>query len=231
MRIWRAGPGWLIAALLSVPILSPLAVAGKSESGFTYYQKLTGDDSDSDKSKWDSLYSKSKDYVFGKEPAVSLVENLNLFPVGRVLDIAMGEGRNSVYMAKKGFDVTGVDISEVAVRKARRLAKENKVHFKAVVADLTKYQIAPESYNVIMVFYYLQRSLNPAIIRGLKPGGVLIYENYTKGQTKYDKAENADYLLNKDELRTMFKGLETVKYQELDSGKEVFATLIARKPK
>ncbi|MBI3558366.1 MAG: class I SAM-dependent methyltransferase [Deltaproteobacteria bacterium] len=177
------------------------------------------------------MYSKNKGYVFGKEPAASLVENLNLLPIGRALDLAMGEGRNAVFMAKKGFEVVGVDISEVAVRKARRLAKENKVHFKAVVADLTKYQIAPESYDVIMVFYYLQRSLNPAIVRGLKPGGILVFENNTKDQLKYDKAASPEYLLAKDELKTMFKGLETLKYENVDDGKSAFSLLIARKRK
>ncbi len=217
---------WLITL-----VLPPVALAGKSESGFTYYQKLTGDDSDSDKSKWDMLYSKNKGYVFGKEPASSLVENLGMLPIGRALDLAMGEGRNAVFMAKKGFEVVGVDISEVAIRKARRLAKENKVHFKAVVADLTKYQIVPESFDVIMVFYYLQRSLNPAILRGLKPGGVLIFENNTKAQLKYDKAASPEYLLGNDELKTMFKGLETLKYESVDDGKAAYALFIGRKPK
>src|SRR5690606_6728780 len=83
----------------------------------SYLHLLTGDDDDSDRLKWDRLYRR-KGYVFGKDPAPSLLEHYTRLPVGRVLDIAMGEGRNAVFLAKKGFDVVGVDISPEAVRKA-----------------------------------------------------------------------------------------------------------------
>lgn len=219
-----------LLAFLQGQTLDKSALA-RSDNGYTYYQRLTGDDSDSDKSRWNTLYGKKRGYLYGKEPAAFLVENLSLLPVGLALDLAMGEGRNSVYLAKKGFDVTGVDISEVAVRKARRLAKENNTRFKAVVADLTNYKIPPESFDVIIVFYYVQRSLTPQIVRGLKKGGILVFEAYNKDQVKYDKAENADFLLERGELKTMFKGLETVKYRQVDSGSEVYESLIARKPK
>jgi SAM-dependent methyltransferase len=207
-----------------------LGAEAKQNSGYTYYQALTGDDSDSDKTRWDNLYRKSKGYVFGKEPARFLVESLASLRVGRALDIAMGEGRNAVFLAKKGFDVTGVDISEVAIRKAKRLARENKVRIATVGADLNKYQIAPETYDVILVFYYLQRSLAPQIVRGLRPGGILVFETHTVDQLRYDKKYNREYLLAKGELKSMFgKELEIVKYSETDDGKEAVASLVARK--
>lgn len=198
-------------------------------SGYAYFQALTGDDSDSDKSRWDSLYSKHKGYVFGKEPAGFLAENLERLPVGRALDIAMGEGRNAVYLAKKGFEVVGVDISDVAVRKAKRLARENNVRIHTVTQDLNKYKIEPESYDVIMVFYYLQRSLTPEIIKGLKKGGVVVFETNTVDHLKYDKTFNREYLLEKGELKAMFKDLEILKYRETDTGESAVASLVARK--
>jgi tellurite methyltransferase len=216
--------------LLTLCLFAVSPADAKQSSGYTYYQALTGDDSDSDKTRWDNIYRKNKGYVFGKEPARFLVENLGQLKLGRVLDIAMGEGRNAVFLAKKGFDVVGVDISEVAIRKARRLARENKVRISTVSADLNKYQIAPESYDVIMVFYYLQRSLAAQIVRGLKPGGVLLFETHTLEQAKRDKSYNRDYLLAKDELKAMFgKELEIVKYHEADDGKDAVASLVARK--
>lgn len=220
----------VVFGLILSALWAPLGHA-KSGSGFTYYQKLTGEDSDSDKGRWDALYRKNKGYVFGKEPAAFLVESLPQLPIGRALDIAMGEGRNAVYLAKKGFQVTGVDISEVAIRKAKRLARESKVHIKTISEDLNKFQIAPESYDVIIVFYYLQRNLVPQIIKGLKPGGVLVMETYTVDQHKYDKAMNMAFLLKKGELKNMFRELQAVKYQETDTGREAVASLIARKPK
>lgn len=200
-------------------------------SGYTYFQSLTGDDSDSDKSRWDTAYGKSKGYVFGREPVAFLAENLNLLPVGRVLDIAMGEGRNAVFLAKKGFDVLGVDISEVAVRKAKRLAQEHGVHLRTVTVDLNTYQIPPESYDVILMFYYVQSSLTAQIVRGLKPGGVLVYENYTTDQIKHDKLANPALMLKKGEARTLFlKDLTEVKYLEHDDGKQATVSFIGRKP-
>src|SRR5277367_4823949 len=82
------------------PVAGTRAYA-RSDNGYTYYQRLTGDDSDTEKSRWNTLYSKSKNYVYGREPAPFLVQNLALLPVGRALDVAMGEGRNSVFLAKK----------------------------------------------------------------------------------------------------------------------------------
>lgn len=214
-----------------VEILCAAPTWAKSGSGYTYYQKLTGEDSDSDKGRWDAIYRKSRGYVFGKEPATILVENLSLLPVGRVLDIAMGEGRNSVYLAKKGFDVTGVDISLVAIQKAKRLAHENGVHIKTVVADLNKYQIEPESFDVIVCINYLQRSLVSNIVRGLRPGGVLVFENDTLEDLKYDKAQDKAGMLKSGELRSMFKGLHPLKFKEIDDGKRAYAVLVARKQK
>lgn len=222
-----------LAALIACVVLgtttAPLALA-KPKSGYTYFQQLTGDDADSDKSRWDSVYSKSKGYLYGKEPALFLVENLSLLPVGRALDLAMGEGRNAVYLAQKGFEVVGVDISDVAVRKARRLARENNVRIKTVVSDLNRYPIAPESYDVIVVFYYLQRSLVPAIVRGLKPGGVLIFEAETVDSLKHDRHRDKSQLLEKGELRVLFKDLTEVKYAETDGAKKAVASLVAKKP-
>ncbi|MBI2604620.1 MAG: methyltransferase domain-containing protein [Deltaproteobacteria bacterium] len=208
---------------------APGAPAAKPGTGLNYFQKLTGDDADTDKARWDKIYSKHKGYVFGKDPASFLVESLPLFPVGRALDIAMGEGRNAVYLAKKGFVVEGVDISEVAVRKAKRLAQDNGVRIRTVIADLNKYQIQPESYEVIMVFYFLSRPLIPQIKKGLKKGGIVVFENNTVDELKYDKTQNRAYLLERGELREMFKDLEILKYREIDNGKHVVASLVARK--
>jgi 2-polyprenyl-3-methyl-5-hydroxy-6-metoxy-1,4-benzoquinol methylase len=87
------------------------------------------------------------------EPALFLVEHIGLLPRGLVLDVAMGEGRNAVYLAKMGFSVEGVDRSADAVQKALELAVSNGVTIRAEVADLEKnYQIKPDTYDVIICF-------------------------------------------------------------------------------
>lgn len=199
--------------------------------GLNVFQKVTGDDSESDRSQWDQVYDQEK-YVFGKEPAEVLLSNFDILPVGRALDIAMGEGRNAVFLAKKGFTVDGVDISEVAIRKAKRLAKENRVTIGTINADLNTYQIKPDTYEVILNIQYLQRSLIPQIKRGLKRGGVIVFENQTTEQLSLPGSGGLrrDYLLSPGELKELFKEFKILQYAETNDGKQAIATLIAIKP-
>lgn len=201
--------------------------------GTNAYQMVTGDDSEEDRRQWDSFFSKTSGYIFGKEPIPFLREHIDLLPVGRALDLASAEGRHAVYLAKKGFSVEAVDISEVALRKARLLARENHVTITTVNADLHNYVIKPEKYDVILNIHYLQRSLIPQIKRGLKPGGVVVYENYTVDQLKNAVGQSIrrDYLLEKGELKTFFSDLEILVYRETNDGKDAVASLIARKPR
>ncbi|MBS1961595.1 MAG: methyltransferase domain-containing protein [Bdellovibrionales bacterium] len=202
-----------------------------ASKGTNAFQRVTGDDVESDRSQWDQVYAQDA-YVYGKEPAEVLVENIDILPVGRALDIAMGEGRNAVFLAKKGFVVDGVDLSEVAIRKAKRLAKEAKVEIATINADLNTYQIKPETYEVILNIQYLQRSLIPQIKRGLKRGGVVVFENQTVDQLKLPNSQGIrrDYLLNVGELKELFKDFKILHYSEKNDGKQAVARLVAMKP-
>jgi tellurite methyltransferase len=192
---------------------------------------ITGDSEFADdRAAWDKTYNR-KDYVFGKDPAEFLVKHVAQLPKGLALDIAAGEGRHSVYLAKKGFQVDAVDISSVGLRKASKLAAENGVKIKTVNADLNKYKIQPDHYAVILNFYYLQRSLFPQIVAGLKKGGVLVFETNTMDQLKNPNGKDfeREYLLQPGELKKAFSELEILYYAETNDGKNAVASLIARK--
>ena len=212
-------------------------VAGRGQAdeiipkGANAYQMVTGDDSEDDRSHWDSLYNTGT-YVFGKEAAYFLRSHVQLLPAGRALDIAMGEGRNAVYLAKKGYQVDGVDISEVAIRKAKRLAREQEVTINPVNADLNTYAIKPDTYDLIVNIDYLQRSLVPGIKKGLKKGGVVVYETFSVEQLANSKGAHMrrDFLLEKGELRQLFQDFHILVYKESNDGKNARASLIARKP-
>ncbi len=197
----------------------------------TVFQKVTGDDPEEDRRQWDLLFN-TQEYVFGKEAAAFVKLSLPSIPVGKALDIAMGEGRNAVYLAKKGFQVTGVDLSEVAIRKAKLLAREQGVQIGTVMADLQQYQIRPESYDLILNIQYLQRSLIPQIKAGLKRGGYVVFENPTVEELARNPGRNLrrDFLLEKGELRRLFSDLEIIEYSEApgESG-EIVARLVARR--
>lgn len=202
-----------------------------SRSKTTRLMALTGDgDFGDDRTAWDRTYARL-DYVFGKDPAKFLVEQVDKLPKGKALDIAVGEGRNAVFLAKKGFSVEGVDISQVGLRKAKKLAAENGVKIQTVNADLNKYKIKPDSYSVILNFYYLQRSLFPEIKAGLKKGGVVVFETNTTEQLKNPGSESLekDFLLQPGELKKAFSDLEILHYAETNDGKKAVASLVARK--
>jgi len=165
------------------------------------------------------------------EPAEFLVENVNLLPKGRVLDIAMGSGRNAVYLAGLGWDVDGIDISETAIQEALSLAQQRGVTIKAHVGDLEKaYQISIDTYDVIICFYYLQRSLISQIKEGLKEGGVVVYETFIVDQVKFGKPHNPDFLLKYNELLEMFCDFRCLRYREgIMDNRKAIASLLAEK--
>ena len=234
LRFFAEGFAFAGSAYAESPVAGNSDAASREESRKTRTQRLmhlTGNtEFADDRSAWDKTYDR-KDYVFGKEPAKFLVEHVNRLPKGRALDIAMGEGRHAVYLAKKGFQVDGVDISSVGLRKAQKLAAENGVKIKTINADLNKYKIRPGSYSVILNFYYLQRSLFPEIIAGLKKGGVLVFETNTTEQLKNPNGKDfeREYLLEPGELKRAFAELEILSYTESNDGKNAVASLLARK--
>jgi tellurite methyltransferase len=182
--------------------------------------------------EWDERYRQGR--TMPDEPAAFLVENLSLLPKsGRALDIAMGTGRNALYLASLGFRVTGIDVSAVAVEKCRQKAERLGLPIEAIVADLERSPLPSEEYDLIVNFYYLQRSLAPQIVAALKPGGVLVFQSFTIDQVQFGRDWNPDYMLRPGELREMFADLETLLYHEGiiqgDRGPKAVASLIGRK--
>jgi 2-polyprenyl-3-methyl-5-hydroxy-6-metoxy-1,4-benzoquinol methylase len=188
--------------------------------------------SESDRERWDRRFA-SSDYIYGREPAGFLRDNVELLPTsGRALDVAAGEGRNAVFLALLGLEVDAVDISEVGLAKASQLADEAGVALTTIVADLSDYSITPESYDVVVVINYLQRDLIDDLRAALKPGGIVVYETYTVAQLDIPGAHHLrrEYLLEPGELAAFFKGFEVIAYSETADDHQAVASLVARKP-
>lgn len=189
--------------------------------------------SEDDKDRWNRRYN-TGEYLYGKEPLKFLKEKLNILAKGKALVLAMGEGRNAVFLAGNGFDVDGCDISEKAVEKTRRFAKESGVTLNAFVADLEEYKIPANTYDLVTCFYYTQKSLIPLIKDGLKKGGMVMFETYSIDQLKYGKdapgPKNPAYLLKHNELLDHFKDFRILYYREgeIAENKSV-VSLIAQK--
>lgn len=135
---------------------------------------------------WNERYSQP-DYVYGTEPNEFLASVADRIPPGPVLTLAEGEGRNGLFLASRGHDVTAVDQSEVGLAKARRLAEERGLSIRTQQADLADFAIEPGAWaGIVSIFCHLPKSirvpLHAAVVEGLRPGGVFILEAYTPKQ-------------------------------------------------
>ncbi len=194
------------------------------------YEQLTGKKLSQDtKSKWDKLYSSSQ-FIYGKAPAKFLSQSYHYIPYGSsVLDLGMGEGRNAVFLAKKGYQVTGVDLSTIAVKKAQILAKEFGVKIKTVIANLDEYDFPENSFDSIICFYYVDREMIAKIKKWLKPEGVIIYEGFTlKQRIKEEKKDPEEYYLKEAELLNLFSDFKILKFEEPLHQKNYVSSIIVK---
>lgn len=232
-RDYRVRGFWGALGLLGTVVCGGLACEApphpNQPKGENLYQLRTGVGVEEDRSRWDEIYSQQK-YVYGTEPSEFLRKHLAGVSVGRALDLAMGEGRNAVYLARKGFRVEGVDISEVALRKAKRLARENRVQVKTVQANLNDYRIRSEAYDLIVMIDYFQRSLLVGIEQGLRPGGYVILEAVCISAGTTRDGEGARASLRCEEVGGLFPMLEKIHFSVIPKGDQQVAFFVARRP-
>ncbi|QPJ63880.1 MAG: methyltransferase domain-containing protein [Candidatus Nitrohelix vancouverensis] len=187
--------------------------------------------SSKDQAKWDKKYS-ATDHVPASEPSEWLESHAFLLPgTGKALDIAAGEGRNTVFSALLGYDAYAVDVSQAGLDKAKLLANEKKAKISAIYADLDEYRPEPNEYDLILCFNFLDRKLFPAIQTALKPGGLLFYETFSSDHLKYTSFKR-EWVLEPNELLKVFHDLRVLRYREVDDteAQKGFASLIAQKP-
>jgi 2-polyprenyl-3-methyl-5-hydroxy-6-metoxy-1,4-benzoquinol methylase len=127
---------------------------------------------------WDERYG-TEELIWKAEPNRFLVEELDALPPGRALDVACGEGRNAVWLASKGWRVTGVDFSRAGLAKAQRLATDRGVDVTWVEADVVEWQPPIASFDLVVVMYLhlpaeQRRQALAHAAAALAPGGVLL---------------------------------------------------------
>ena len=140
---------------------------------------------------WNKRFS-TEDFIFGIEPNEWLREQAHVWQSGqRVLCVADGEGRNSVWLAAQGLRVDAFDIAEVGVAKARRLAAAKGVTVNYTVADCDNFNFESGVYDGVAAIFVqfadpaMRERLFANIKRSLKPGGVLVLQGYTPKQLDY----------------------------------------------
>jgi 2-polyprenyl-3-methyl-5-hydroxy-6-metoxy-1,4-benzoquinol methylase len=171
---------------------------------------------------WDQRY-RAPEYIFGTAPNRFLASQQSLFTPGhQVLDVACGEGRNSVWLASLGCDVFGVDISPLALEKAARLATERKVVVTWSEADIRNWEWEAARFDAV-VCIFIQFAEPPQRARlfdgfkaTLKPGGMLVLQGYTPKQVEYKTGgpPQASHMYTAAMLRDAFAELEILHLRE-----------------
>lgn len=194
--------------------------------------------------QWDDRY-RQPDYFYGTEPNDFLASVAHRIPMGSVLCVADGEGRNSTFLSTLGYEVSSIDISAVGVEKTRQLAEFRNVHVDAHIGDLATFDIGVRKWEgIVSIFCHLphdlRRDLHRRIVSSLVPGGVVILEAYTPDQIGRGTGgpQLPELLMTASALREEFEELEILHLEELirdvvegsgHSGEAAVVQLIARK--
>lgn len=176
---------------------------------------------------WDKRYSVSE-YVYGEEPNSYLKEQLKTIPIGSILFVGEGEGRNGVYAAKQGWKVSAFDISVEGKRKAERLARKHNVEIDYQVGELHEQNYKNGQFDVIaLIFTHFPITSRAAIHKELnyylRPGGTIIMEVFSKKQINYQVEgdsgggpKNIDMLYTLEDIQSDFKNYEIIELEEIE---------------
>ena len=195
---------------------------------------------------YDKIYSENKD-TFGTEPDPLVERVLDYLQTGDAIEFGSGEGRNSLFLASKGFRVKATDISPVALSKIKERAREQNVSLETEIVDITRLELS-ESYDLMIstfTLHHLAREQALVFLEKIKEHtrtrGFIILTSFTKNGDFYRNNPKTDkFYLSENELRNLFSDLEVVAYLEKE-GKafakkadgspmfNVFAGIVARK--
>ena len=166
---------------------------------------------------WNTRFDKPE-FIFGKEPNEYLAEQSeqHLKPGNTVLCIADGEGRNGVWLAKQGMQVTGFDVSDIALAKAKHFAEENQVSINYSLSDVDGYDWQPHKYDAVVGIFIqfadpeMRTRIFQQVQQTLKPGGIFILQGYTPQQLQYKTGGPSliEHLYTEELIRDLSSGFE-----------------------
>jgi SAM-dependent methyltransferase len=172
----------------------------------------------SEKDLWNAKYAAGSHTSLRPDPFLLEVDQDYVQPLvptrGSVLDLAGGVGRHALFYAKRGWKATLLDVSENGIALAQKNARRQKLQIETVVADLKRFDLSRwrSHFDQVLVFFYLERRLFPALVKLLKPGGLLIYKTYLCGTLK--GPTHPLHLLEPNELLRAFRDLRVLHYRE-----------------
>ena len=168
-----------------------------------------------DQSRWDRRHADSHEATTPSSFLQKIFDSDHwTIPPGKALDVATGKGRNALFLATRGFQVTAIDISAVGLEEGRKRARENSLLIAWQQADLDNLELAAAAYDLIVNINYLHRSLIPQIKRAVKNGGHVLFDTYLIDQQAIGHPKNPNYLLSHNELLDHFRDFRVLLYRE-----------------
>ncbi|MBL1277155.1 MAG: class I SAM-dependent methyltransferase [Ectothiorhodospiraceae bacterium] len=187
------------------------------------------------KKKWDQRYRQAS--LDKPEAAFVLRESRHLLPIkGDALDMACGLGGNALLLAEAGLSTQAWDISPVAIETLQSRAMNVRGSLQAIVRDVSINPPSPASFDVIVVSYFLERTLAQSLCAALRPGGILFYQTFVRDKVSQQGPSNPEFLLAENELLTLFATLRLRVYREegrlgnVQQGLRNEALLVSQKP-
>ena len=186
--------------------------------------------SEEDRQRWNTRY---REQAQAREPSAFLRSLEGQLPgTGRALDVAGGTGHDALWLARRGLDVTLVDISDVALEQAAAAARDAGLTLRTQRVDVECEPLPSGPYELVLCLNFLWRPLFAEFARVLAPGGLLVFAQPTRGNLQRHPHPSARFLLEEGELPHLVRGVETLSYTEswTEEGRHE-ARLVATRPR
>lgn len=162
--------------------------------------------------KWDAIYDNRQ---YSPTASLVLTQNQHLLPKqGIALDLACGQGGNAVLLAKSGLDVSAWDVSPVVIQQLQDFSAKNNLAINCQTRDVIASPPEPNSLDVLVVSFFLDRRLCESMLSALRPGGLLFYQTYCQQKIENKGPENTNFLLTDNELLSLFSTMKVRVYRE-----------------
>ncbi len=160
--------------------------------------------------EYNSLY-RDGGTAFTRQPNAFLVDSVRHRKPGRALDVGMGQGRNSIFLAQQGWDVTGFDSADEGVRQARAEASRLGLRINAQVSTIEAFEFGIDQWDLIVLTYEPTRLVAPSVARALRPGGAVVVEDRHVDTRRVWPAGT----FGDNELLSLFAGLRVLRYEDV----------------
>jgi SAM-dependent methyltransferase len=191
-------------------------------------------DDASNQAHWDRKFKQGLPSLTTPDPffisAYQGIEVQSLPSGGRALDLAAGLGRHALWLAERAWQVSAVDVSAVAIEKLGQTARHLNVNIDLFTMDVAKYTFDPAGFDLVILFYHLDRDLFPKIISALKPGGVFICKMAVRWRMETELVKTSVTPLVRHELTSLVSGLEILHHRERPVRDRGVVEFVGRKP-